>query len=57
MNDRESKPRPCSPIPGDPFPWEPEPTPVSESGDPAPGATRSPANSGDLSSFDLGGGD
>jgi len=40
-------------IPGDPFPWEPE-----ETGSPTIlGATPSPADSGDPSSFDLGGGD
>jgi hypothetical protein len=40
-------------IPGDPFPWEPEDTstPVIR------GATPSPADPGDPTSFDLGGGD
>ena len=46
-------------LPGDPFPWAPDPSagrPL-EPGDTADGSTRSPAESGDIASFDLGGGD
>ena len=46
-------------IPGDPFPWEPDPARVEPQVEPfhQPGATSSPAEPGDLSSYDLGGGD
>ena len=40
-------------IPGDPFPWEPEEGP----GPAIRGATPSPADPADPTSFDLGGGD
>lgn len=46
-------------IPGDPFPWAPDLSarrPL-EPGETADGATRSPAEPGDIGSFDLGGGD
>ena len=46
-----------SPIPGDPFPWEPDPLRALEAGEAAAGSTPSPADSGDLNSYDLGGGD
>lgn len=45
-------------IPGDPFPWQPDPAVFGlEPGETAQGATPSPAEPGDPSSFDLGGGD
>jgi len=47
-------PRRSASIPGDPFPWEPE-EPVPNL--PIRGATPSPADSADPTSFDLGGGD
>jgi hypothetical protein len=42
-------------LPGDPFPWEPDPNPIPESSE--PGAQEDPAEAGDPSSYDLGGGD
>jgi hypothetical protein len=46
-------------IPGDPFPWEPEIRGSADAEGPATpaGSTPSPADSGDPTSFDLGGGD
>ncbi len=50
---------PTAAIPGDPFPWAPDlgsGRPL-EPGEAADGSTRSPAEPGDIASFDLGGGD
>jgi hypothetical protein len=44
----------CASIPGDPFPWEPEDAPAIP---PIRGATPSPADPADPTSYDLGGGD
>jgi hypothetical protein len=50
---------PTAALPGDPFPWAPDSSggrPL-EPGEAADGSTRSPAEPGDIGSFDLGGGD
>src|SRR5262249_29463735 len=59
MKERKVWPVERAAIPGDPCPWEPAVRSLRETGDPAtpPGATPSPADSGDPTSFDLGGGD
>ena len=59
MMERKAWPVERAAIPGDPFPWEPAVRSTRDSAEPATptGATPSPADSGDPSSFDLGGGD
>jgi len=46
-------------IPGDPFPWEPDVRQDNDAEDSSTpsGSTPTPADSGDPTSFDLGGGD
>ena len=59
MMERKACPVERAAIPGDPFPWEPAVRPLRDAGEPAtpPGTTPTPADSGDPSSYDLGGGD
>jgi len=52
-----SRPAARALIPGDPFPWEPEVRHDEETSSTPSGATPTPADSGDPTSFDLGGGD
>jgi hypothetical protein len=56
---RDALPLSRAAIPGDPFPWEPAVQPGGDAEDSSTpsGATPTPADSGDPSSFDLGGGD
>jgi hypothetical protein len=59
MTEPKAGPVERAAIPGDPFPWEPAIGAPRDAAEPAapPGATPSPADAGDPSSFDLGGGD